>query len=114
MRSVTGAYLKLPAVFAVAAAAGTGLLRARAPQLAAPLGGYGLMLAAMSTLAAAPGGRLRAGGLAFALSDGLVTTRRTLLRGEHPRRVAEGTVLGTYALAQLLLVDGMLALGNRK
>ncbi|MEE2061038.1 lysoplasmalogenase family protein [Rhodococcus artemisiae] len=53
------------------------------------------------------------GGLVFTLSDGTIVERRTLLKNKSARAAAEGFVLATYAAAQLLLVEGMLALGRR-
>ncbi len=116
---------------AVAALGAAGLLGARSPEVAAPLTGYGALLGTTATLAAdpalAPGARrvaglpipnedrrswLGAGGLVFTLSDGTIVVRRVLLRSQRTRAAAEGFVLATYALAQLLLVEGKLALGR--
>lgn len=86
------------------------LMRARAPKIAAPLAGYGLTLAAATTLASDP--KLppapRLGALLFTVSDGAILVRRLLLRDERARRLAEGFILATYAGAQYLLtVDSM-------
>lgn len=116
---------------AVAALGAAGLLGVKAPRVAAPLTGYGALLGTTATLAAdpslAPGARrladlpipgrdrrswLGLGGLVFTLSDGTIVARRVLLRSERARAAAEGFVLATYALAQLLLVEGKLALGR--
>ncbi|MFL1594897.1 lysoplasmalogenase [Rhodococcus ruber] len=116
---------------AVAALGAAGLLGAKAPRVVAPLTGYGALLGTTATLAAdpslAPGARrladlpipggdrrtwLGLGGLVFTLSDGTIVARRVLLRSERARAAAEGFVLATYALAQLLLVEGKLALGR--
>jgi hypothetical protein len=53
------------------------------------------------------------GGLVFTVSDGTIVLRRTLLSGERARTAAEGVVLVTYVAAQVLLVEGMLALARR-
>ena len=114
-------------------AGASALLRARSRPVSAPLTGYGLALATTSTLAAdpalAPGATevaglplpnrdrrswLGLGGFAFLLSDGIIVGRRVLLRGARSRAAAEGAVLATYAVAQLLLVEGMLALSRRR
>ncbi len=90
--------------------AGAGaLLRARAPQLAGPLLGYGLLLGTTMTLASDPAldRRLWWGAQLFTASDGLIVMRRLLIRDERARRIAEGAVLATYAGAQYLLVTGM-------
>lgn len=103
----------------------SGQLARRSPTVAPGLAAYGLTLATMSTLAAhpslAPGATVRAGlvvpssdprswlasgGVLFTVSDALIVFRRLYVRTESRRRVAEGLVLGTYALAQLLLVEG--------
>ena len=102
------------------------LLTRRSPAVAPGLAGYGLTLAAMSTLAAdlavAPGSdtvagvvvpgsdprsRLALGGILFTASDALIVFRRLFLDRESHRRVAEGAILATYALAQLFLVEGL-------
>lgn len=57
--------------------------------------------------------RLGLGGLIFTLSDGSIVVRRTLLKDEKMRAAAEGFVLATYTVAQLLLVEGLLALTSR-
>lgn len=108
--------------WAVAAAS----LARRSPHVAPGLSGYGLLLATMSTLAAdprlAPNARtvgsmvvptsdsrtwLATGGVLFTVSDALIVFRRLVLTGDRTRRAAEGAILGTYALAQLLLVEGL-------
>ncbi|MFC4604908.1 lysoplasmalogenase family protein [Rhodococcus kronopolitis] len=107
-----------------------GLLRARARTVSTTLTGYGAVLATTSTLSAdpalAPGARVVAGtalpnadrrswlalgGLLFTGSDALIVVRRLFVRGETGRRVTEGVVLASYGAAQVLLVEGMLALG---
>ncbi len=97
--------------------AGTGLavlLVRKAPRVATQLSAYGMTLSAMSTLAAAPGlsRPSAAGGLLFGVSDGLIAVRRTLLHGPRSRGGTEAAILATYALAQALLVEGMLALSR--
>ena len=98
----------------------------RSRDVAPGLSGYGLTLATMSTLAAdpslAPGtrrfcglvvpgvdprSRLALGGVLFTVSDALIVFRRLFLVSESHRRAAEGTILATYALAQLFLVEGL-------
>ena len=49
----------------------------------------------------------------FTISDGTIVVRRVLLKNRKARAAAEGFILATYAAAQLLLVEGMLA-GRRK
>ncbi len=69
----------------------------------------------MSTLAADPAlsadgstrRMLAVGGTLFTVSDGLIVWRRLFLNTQRPRRRAEGAVLATYAIAQLLLVEGL-------
>lgn len=114
-------------------AGAAGLLHSRAPEVARTLAAYGLVLGTTSTLSADPalapeastvGGvavpsadgriRLALGGLLFTGSDGLIVVRKLFLRGKTVRAVSEGLVLGTYAAAQLLLVEGMLASGREK
>jgi len=113
-------------------AGAAGLLTARNSSVATPLTGYGALLATTATLAGDPGlapgapvrgglpvpGRDRRswlgfGGLIFIVSDGSIVVRRTLLKNERTRAAAEGFVLVTYVLAQLLLVEGLLALTRR-
>ncbi|WP_072804026.1 lysoplasmalogenase [Rhodococcoides yunnanense] len=102
-------------------------LATRSPGVAPGLAAYGLSLATMSTLAAdpalAPGASVRAslvlptvddrrtwlaaGGILFTVSDAVIVFRRLALDGEKARRISEGVILATYALAQLLLVEGL-------
>lgn len=98
-----------------AGAAAAALLAARARPIAPVLSAYGLTLGAMSTLAAAPpmSRRLAVGGVVFLASDGLVTLRRCILRDARTRALSEGMILATYALAQVLLVEGMIAQTRR-
>ena len=123
----------IAAVPRAAAALGAGsLLAAKSRNVAAPLTGYGALLATTATLAAdpvlAPGSAqvagmprpsadrrswLGLGGLVFTISDGTIVVRRVLLKNRKARAAAEGFILATYAAAQLLLVEGMLA-GRRK
>ncbi|WP_328389184.1 lysoplasmalogenase [Nocardia sp. NBC_00416] len=100
------------------------LLRAKAPELAAPLSAYGATLGAAAVLAsdpalasdadnvvglnipnADPRSRLGVGALLFTVSDGLIVLRRLFARGDRPRRVIEGVILATYGAAQFLLAD---------
>ena len=91
------------------------LLARRSAAVAPGLAGYGLTLATMATLAAAPAAapdrgtrrRLALGGILFTVSDGLIVWRRLFLHADAPRRYAEGAILATYAGAQLLLVEGL-------
>ncbi|TSD94447.1 lysoplasmalogenase [Skermania sp. ID1734] len=104
------------------------LLRARARAVAPTLTGYGVTLAVATTLAsdptlapessvvgglAVPGADRRSwlglGALLFTVSDALIVVRRVLLRSSRAKRYAEGVILATYAAAQGLLVEGMLA-----
>ena len=100
------------------------LLRAKAPNIAAPLTAYGATLATAGVLASdpalAPGAktlagmpipsrdprsRLALGAFLFTVSDGLIVMRRVFARTVCTRRVAEGVILTTYAAAQYLLSD---------
>lgn len=111
----------------------SGLLRAKAPSVSTPLTGYGLMLGTTSTLSADPARApqsnavldvvvpnkdrrswLGLGGVLFTASDGLIVVRRLFIRGTAGRAAAEGVILASYAGAQLMLVEGMLALGRKK
>ncbi|MEU7766817.1 lysoplasmalogenase [Nocardia sp. NPDC049190] len=101
-----------------------GLLRAKAPSVAAPLAAYGVTLGTAAVLAsdptlapaarniagvnvpgADPRSRLGLGALLFTVSDGLIVLRRLFARGQRARRVTEGAILATYAAAQYLLAD---------
>src|SRR5690606_1205625 len=105
-------------------AGAAGMLRAKAPVLAAPLSAYGLTLGSAAVLASdaalAPGSkniaglnipdadprsRLGLGALLFTVSDGLIVVRRLFARGQRSRRVIEGIILATYGGAQFLLAD---------
>ncbi|MGL4304865.1 MAG: lysoplasmalogenase family protein [Mycobacteriaceae bacterium] len=104
----------------------------RIPQVAIPLSGYGGFLSSTATLSAdsalASGGKsfatvvipglnrrswLGIGGVVFSLSDALIIFRKMFLRSSRSRNISEGMILATYALAQFLLVEGMLALAGR-
>ncbi|MFI1463742.1 lysoplasmalogenase [Nocardia carnea] len=112
----------VPRVLAWAGAAG--MLRTKAPVLAAPLSAYGLTLGSAAVLASdpalAPGAkniaglnipdrdprsRLGLGALLFTVSDGLIVVRRLFARGQRSRRLIEGIILATYGCAQFLLAD---------
>ncbi|MEU2040237.1 lysoplasmalogenase [Nocardia niwae] len=101
-----------------------GMLRSKAPTVAAPLTAYGVTLGAAAVLAsdpalapaaknvagltipgADPRSRLGLGALLFTVSDGLIVLRRLFARGQRARRVTEGVILATYAAAQYLLAD---------
>ncbi|WP_280420225.1 lysoplasmalogenase [Nocardia carnea] len=116
------ANIVIPRVLAWAAAAG--MLRTKAPALAAPLSAYGLTLGSAAVLAsdpalapeaksiaglnipdADPRSRLGLGALLFTVSDGLIVVRRLFARGQRSRRVIEGIILATYGGAQFLLAD---------
>ena len=56
---------------------------------------------------------LGVGGVLFTASDGLIVVRRLFIRGKAGRAAAEGVILASYAAAQLMLVEGMLALGRK-
>ncbi|WP_305092679.1 lysoplasmalogenase [Prescottella sp. R16] len=112
-------------------ATASGLLAAKAPEVAPTLTGYGALLGTTATLAAdpalAPGAatvaglpvpnrrdrrsRLGVGGLLFTGSDGLIMVRKLFLRRAKSRAIAEGAILASYAAAQALLTEGMIALG---
>ncbi|WP_227997465.1 lysoplasmalogenase [Nocardia australiensis] len=100
------------------------LMRAKAPNIAAPLTAYGATLGTAAVLASDPGlapdskniagvnipdhdprSRLGVGALLFTISDGLIVLRRLFAHGERSRRVSEGVILATYAAAQFLLAD---------
>ncbi|PYE13738.1 putative membrane protein YhhN [Williamsia limnetica] len=93
------------------------------PRMLPVLGIYGGTLATMAATAADPAllrgadtdatRLLAAGGIAFMASDAILMNRRYLLRGAVPRAIAEATVLSTYFIAQMLLLDGMDALSRR-
>ncbi len=99
------------------------LLILHQPRMLPVLGIYGGTLATMAATAADPvllrGSStdptrlLAAGGVVFMASDATLMNRRYLLRGPLPRALAEATVLSTYFVAQMLLLDGMDALSRR-
>jgi uncharacterized membrane protein YhhN len=99
------------------------LLILKQPRLLPVLGTYGATLSTMAATAADPilrsGERgdptrlLTAGGIVFMGSDAVLMNRRYLLRGRGPRAVAEAVVLASYFLAQMLLLDGAVALTAR-
>lgn len=110
-------------------ATASGLLHVKAPTVARTLTGYGALLAGTATLAADPTlapdaadvaglpmpnrrdrrSWLGLGGLLFTGSDGLIVVRKIFLRGPTARAAAEGAILASYAAAQFLLVEGMIA-----
>lgn len=102
---------------AVPLAAATALAAWRAPKLVPVVLGYGGLLAATSVLADDPmlinpdnpaTYGLGHGGNLFILSDAVLLTREALLRDNTPAaRVADAAVMGTYTVAQLLLIDGL-------
>lgn len=90
-----------------------------------PLASYSGMLATMSTIVAdpaiipedAPSGDprrgLELGGLSFIASDGTILHRRTFFKDKPAGAVAEAFVLASYALAQMLLIDGLEKLAEK-
>jgi hypothetical protein len=51
--------------------------------------------------------RLALGGVLFTVSDALIVIRRLFVRSDRGRRIAEGGILASYAVAQLLLVEAL-------
>lgn len=90
-----------------------------------PLACYSGMLSMMSTVVAdptivpddAPSGDprrgLALGGLSFIASDGTILHRRTFFKDRPAGSGAEAFVLASYALAQMLLVDGLEKLAEK-
>lgn len=107
--------------------AATGLAARKQPVLAPVVLGYGALLATTSTLADASFLTNQAdlqspvapelyglshGGNLFLLSDAVLCVRELLPVGENADsqglgRIADGIVMGTYTLAQVLLIDGL-------
>lgn len=104
---------------AVPLAAALGLAARRDRGMLPVVAGYGAILVATSTLAddralvresAAPTLGLGPGGNLFLISDALLFSREMLAAADsRPARLADAGVMGTYAIAQLLLVDGLFA-----
>ncbi len=107
---------------AVGWAGAAALLGARAPGIALPLSGYGLLLGTATTLASDPAlapdsrsaaglvvpgtdprSRYALGALLFTVSDAMIVLRRLLLRDPAARRATEAAILASYAAAQCLL-----------
>ncbi len=84
------------------------VLAVRAPAVLPVLGPYGALLAGMSALAAQDSPRARSGGLVFQASDIAIINRRHLVHSPAARTALEAFVLGSYFLAQYLLVDALL------
>ncbi|MGB1583880.1 MAG: lysoplasmalogenase family protein [Solirubrobacterales bacterium] len=94
-------------------------------ELFLPIAWYSAALTAMSTVMAspslvpadAPAGDprrgLELGGLSFVASDGTILHRRTFFKDTAAGSGAEAFVLASYALAQMLLVDGLEKLAER-
>lgn len=105
------------AIRAVPLAAATALAAWKAPKLLPVVLCYGGALAATSTLADDPvlidptepaTSGLGHGGNLFLISDAVLFARETLLEKETAAsRVADAVVMGTYTVAQLLLIDGL-------
>lgn len=105
------------AVRALPLAGAIGLARWRKRELLPVVAGYGTLLAAVSTLADdrvlthsgdTPALGLGHGGNLFLVSDALLFGREVLTTaGTWPARLADAGVMGTYTIAQLLLVDGL-------
>lgn len=93
--------LHLPAVIG---GAGLALWKNR-PALPAAVG-YGSALATTSILAQDAGCQAGTGGLLFVVSDGLILARMALLKQKSSvDALVDGAVMGTYVVAQMLLVD---------
>jgi uncharacterized membrane protein YhhN len=99
------------------------LLIVNQPRLLPVLGTYGATLSTMAATAADPILRsgvpghptrlLSVGGILFMGSDAALMNRRHLLRGRRARAVAEAMVLSSYFVAQMLLLDGLVALTRK-
>lgn len=97
--------------------AATALAAWKAPKLLPVVLGYGRVLAATSTLADDPvlidpatsaSYGLGHGGNLFLISDAVLFARDTLQEDNTvASRVADAVVMGTYTVAQLLLIDGL-------
>lgn len=97
--------------------AATALAAVKTPKLLPVVLGYGGLLAATSTLAddpalinpAEPGSYgLSHGGNLFVLSDAVLLGREAVLEPDSTLgRLADAVVMGTYTIAQLLLIDGL-------
>ena len=105
------------AIRTVPLAAATILAARKAPGLLPVMLGYGGLLATTSVLADDPAlinpkepatYGLGHGGNLFLISDAVLFARETLLApGTTIARVADAAVMGTYTVAQLLLIDGL-------
>lgn len=105
------------AIRAVPLAAATAMAAWKAPKLLPVVLCYGGVLAATSTLADDPllidrtetaSSGLGHGGNLFLISDAVLFARETLLEDNTPSsRLADAIVMGTYTVAQLLLIDGL-------
>lgn len=110
------------AIRAVPLAAATVLAARKAPGLLPVVLGYGGLLGATSVLADDPAlinpdepasYGLGHGGNLFLISDAVLFARETLLTpGTPAARVADAMVMGTYTVAQLLLIDGLFSAHN--
>ncbi len=110
------------AIRAVPLAVATVLAARKAPGLLPVVFGYGGLLAATSVLADDPAlinpdepatYGLGHGGNLFLLSDAVLFARETLLTpGTTAARVADAAVMGTYTVAQLLLIDALFPRDN--
>ncbi|WP_231598823.1 lysoplasmalogenase [Corynebacterium occultum] len=103
-------------VRAVPLAMAVGLVARKRPRLVPVAAGYGSLLAAVSALGddpallreSIPTLGLGHGGNLFLLSDALLIGRELLLGREGwPAKLADAGVMGTYTIAQMLLVDGL-------
>lgn len=94
-------------------------------ELFVPIAWYSAALSTMSAVVASPSlvpaeaaagdprRGLELGGLSFVASDGTILHRRTFFKNSGAGNAAEAFVLASYALAQLLLVDGLEAVADR-
>lgn len=94
-------------------------------ELFVPIAWYSAALSTMSAVMASPAliptdaaagdprRGLELGGLSFVASDGTILHRRTFFKNTGAGNAAEAFVLASYALAQMLLVDGLEAVADR-
>lgn len=109
---------------AVGVVEGAAVLALTNKPLLAPLGAYSTALATMSTVVGDPSivesvptgdprRGLWLGGQSFIASDGTILHRRTFFKQKPAGAVAEAFVLASYALAQMLLIDGLEKLAEK-
>lgn len=75
---------------------------------------YGVLLGGMTVMAwSSPTTTTSAGGVLFLASDSMILIRELLLKRRLTRGLAEAFVLGSYAVAQALLINGLQDPGGR-